>query len=121
MYNFTEVDAYLNQLSGADDYLQLPYSEREKLAFTAYETLAMHYREKLLTTRVVALQALYMTEGTTNEETAALRSIRAAGAKSYSIEGVAVTFDDNAPTGISPAVVAILQNASPGAYVGRLI
>jgi|GEM_PF-2898043 len=124
MYDFVEVDTYLNKLSGTDHYFELFPEEQEKLVFTAYEKLSLHYSESLLTTRVIALQTLYMANkmGAKGEEATALRNIREAGAKSYSIDGVSVTFEESdAFSDISPEVAAILTRQTKRAYVGRLV
>ena len=130
MYVFADVDAYLNLITGAENYTSLTTTERQKLVFTAYELLSLTYSEPLLSTKVVAYQALYMAdamadeaEAATTEETAVLQTIRKAGAKSYTLDDVSVTFDSAASTtfGISPLVTTLLEAVKPGAFIGRLI
>lgn len=130
MMDFPQTDVYLMRLSGAENYTALTPEQREQYVFTAYERLTLHYAESLLTPKVVALQTLYMTksasvDGADGPEGAALRNIRKAGAKSYSLDGVSVTFDDSATgDGIAPDVLAyfeLILSQKRGARVARLI
>lgn len=117
MYVFADVDVYLNSLADTEVYTTLPLETREKRVFTAYDRLTTFYSEALLTPKIIGLQTLYMLKG---GETQALTDIRAAGAESYSIDGVSVTFADGL-TGISPEVEAIISTLMPKTFVGRLI
>ncbi|AQU81065.1 hypothetical protein AJGP001_10805 [Planococcus faecalis] len=125
--DFAKTDAYLLRLSGAENYKALTPVEKEEFVFTAYERLSLYYAESMLTPKVVALQTLYMTKSASvdGEEGVALQNIRKAGAKSYSLEGVSVTFDDNATgDGIAPDVLAyfeLLESQKSRARVGRLV
>lgn len=127
MMDFPQTDAYLLRLSGAENYRALTAIERDEYVFTAYERLSLYYAESMLTPKVVALQTLYMTKSASvdGEEGAALQNLRKAGAKSYSLEGVSVTFDDAASgDGIAPDVLAyfeLLEKQKSGARVGRLV
>lgn len=122
MYEFTDVDTYLQLLSGTETYTALATEERQKLVFTAFERLSSFYSVPLLAPKIIALQTLYMADSAVSEETAELQLLKRAGAKSYSLSGVSVTFDDSgAPLGISPEVAAILAILTPSARVGRLI
>ena len=128
MVRFDETNKYLQLLAGAESYLALDTQARERVVFTAYERLSLHYPERLLTPRIVALQAIHMTDGASVEgdEAMALQNLRKAGAKSYSIDGVSVSFDDSTGgTGIAPDVVAyfdVQERENKGrARVGRLV
>lgn len=128
MHLFSAVDDYLKRIAGAESYLALPPQERERVVFTAFERLSLHYAERLLVPKIVALQAIYMTDGASVEgdEAVALQNLRKAGAKSYSIDGVSVSFDDSkGGSGIAPDVIAyfdVQERQNKGrARVGRLI
>lgn len=134
MMDFPQTDAYLMRLSGAENYKALTVEQRDAYVFTAYERLSLYYAEALLTPKVVALQTLYMTksasvDGAESPEGKTLQTIRKAGAKSYSLDGVSVTFDDSATgDGIAPDVLAYFDlieqeelKKRSGARVARLI
>lgn len=125
MYVFADVDMYLNMITGAENYTAItdPIA-REKLVFSAYDRLLSYYSEPLLTPKIIGLQALYMAnqDAAKGTELEAIERIKSTGAKSYSLDGVAVSFDSgSAPAGISPEVAAILAALKPAAFVSRLI
>lgn len=127
MMDFLQTDAYLLRLSGAENYKALLPADREILVFTAYERLSLHYDEALLTPKVVALQTLYMANRASVEgaEAVALRNIQLSGAKSYSVDGVSVSFGDStADASIAPDVLLYFEKLElrlrSRARVGRL-
>lgn len=128
MVTYEAVHAYLTMISGAEPYLKLDGDERQRKVFTAHEFLTLYYPESALTAKLVALQTLYMTEPASAEgdEAVALENIRRSGAKSYSVDGVSVSFGDNAERqGVAPDVLRYFElietQGRKRARVGRLI
>lgn len=127
MEDFLQTDAYLLRLSGAESYKDLQPADKESLVFTAYERLSLHYDEALLTPKVVALQTLYMADRASvgGDEATALLNIQRSGAKSYSVDGVSVSFGDSTTdTSIAPDVLQYFEKLElrlkSRARVGRL-
>ncbi|MED4399777.1 hypothetical protein [Metabacillus fastidiosus] len=118
---FTLVDEYLGKLAYTDDYLALPLEQREKLVFTANETLLNYYSSDVISVKAVALQTKYMFEGEEDE----FAKYKRQGVKSLGLKGISLTMDKTGGnTEISPAVIALIeqeQGAGGGAFIGRLI
>jgi len=115
--DFTEVNAYMEKLYSAGPYFALPEHEQQTAVFEATERLADEYGEEKLTPRLVALQALYMIEGETEE----YAMLRRQGIQSMKVKDLSVTFGGG--NDIAPAVIKIMTPATVTgrAKVGRLI
>jgi hypothetical protein len=119
--DFVLVDTYLHSLAYTDHYTLLPEEDREKIAFTANEMLLNYYSEPLVTSKIIALQTLYMIEGE-GDEFAKMKRQRV---KSFGLKGISFSFDQTGgESSISPDVIALIEQASKtissGAFVGRL-
>lgn len=113
---FETVDAYINKLPFCDCYMELETPLRQVSVFAAEELLKDHYKESLLTDRIVALQTLYMLEGEQEE----FAKMKRHGVTQFSTKGVSASFEgDN----LSPDVKAVLGEGKSAkkAFIGRLI
>ncbi|MCM3651327.1 hypothetical protein [Metabacillus litoralis] len=113
---FEKVDLYINKMPFSDSYKSLDTPLKQAMVFAAEELLKDHYKESLLTDRLIALQTLFVIEGEDEEYSKMKRH----GVTSFATKGVSASFEgDN----ISPDVKAILGEgkSSKKAFVGRLI
>lgn len=110
--DYEEIKEYLSKLKDNERFLELEESEKEKVIFSAFETLKDFYREKSITTRVIALQVLYGLEGDYEE----FERLKRQGVSNYSVKDVSVSFDKYEV--ISPVVIKLMN---PNASTGRLI
>jgi hypothetical protein len=117
--NFQEVDEYLHKLHYTEHYTELDVTLREKIAFTANEMLLSYFDSEYITTKVVALQTLYMIEGEAEE----FAKFKRHGVKSMGVSGMSFSFDSST---ISPDVIALIQKmggkgTTGKAMLGRLV
>ncbi|WP_458463794.1 hypothetical protein [Paenibacillus sp.] len=111
---FTEINAYLEKLHGADEYTKLATIDRQKAVFTATELLGDYFPVDKLTPRSIALQVLYTLEGEAEE----YGKLKRQGITKFATKGISVEFSGS---GISPEVIQMLKPSSSKARVGRLI
>lgn len=123
---YDDVKEYISKLYNTDNFDDLDSESQEQLIFSACELLKDNYKESKITTRIVALQTLYMLGNESNEYI----ELQKNGIESYSNKGVSVSFNKstvskyagNETGGISPDVIAILGIGDSGlSKVGRLI
>lgn len=107
------VQEYLAKMPNTSAFLALSQPEIDAWIFEAEELLNDHYSPLQITTRAIALQALYAWEGD-NEEIAMLRR---QGVSQFNTEGMSVTLIS---AGVSPLVIDTINRGS-GARVGSLI
>lgn len=109
-----EVIEYIKQLFNGQSFLSLDTDSQQKAYFTAYETLKDYYLSKDITTRIVALQTLYMIESE-NEEYALLRR---QGITEFDSKDTRVKIQSDP---ISPDVKAIIGQSVKKGMLGRLV
>lgn len=107
------VKEYIAQLPNADAFLALTEPEQDAYIFQANETLMDHYSPRKITTRVLALQALYWFEGEGED----FNVLKRQGVSKFSTEGLSVEFGSGA---ISPDVIAIIEKGGR-AKVGSIV
>jgi len=123
MYNFLEVDTYLQALAYTDVYKEKTIEERQSITFTAYDKLLSYYDDIYLTPKIIGLQTVYMIEGEEEE----FAKFKRQGVKSMGLSGMSFTFDITQQ--ISPEVATLIAREKEkeaevkpsGARVGRLI
>ncbi|UAK17559.1 hypothetical protein [Sporolactobacillus terrae] len=118
--DFNSVDQYLKKLRYTDLYDALDQPGKEAAIFEATEVLKDHYRESLLTDRIVAVQTLYMLEGEDED----FRKYRRQGVTAMRAKDFDVTFEGREGqtseyNPISPEVKQIIHCRMP--ELGRLI
>lgn len=118
--DFNSVNQYLSQMRSTALYDALEQPDKEAAVFEATEVLKDHYRESLLTERIVAVQTLFMLEGEDED----FRKYRRQGVTAMRAKDFDVTFEGREGqtteyNPISPEVKQIIHCRLPG--LGRLV
>lgn len=102
---------YVKKMPGSDDFIALETTDQDQWIFQATDLLKDHFTARKITTRIIALQTLFMYEGDAED----FAQLRRQGVKKFSADGLSVTLKD---TQISPVIISIMDKS---AGVGSLI